>query len=70
MTNGSYMVLVANNVNSLAEQVSSHMSSGWVPLGGVAVDGGGFKYQAMVRASVEQSGLSDDSPGRVVAKKG
>lgn len=51
----------------LTERVNALRNNGWAPQGGVAVDSGGFKFQAMIRIPVEQSGVSDDTPLR---KKG
>ena len=67
MDNQDYQVVCELALPDLVERVRALRNNGWAPQGGVAVDGSGFKYQAMIRIPVEQSGVSDDTPSR---KKG
>lgn len=67
MSGQNYQVVVELSVADLTERVNALRNNGWAPQGGVAVDSGGFKFQAMIRIPVEQSGVSDDTPLR---KKG
>lgn len=67
MSGQNYQVVVELSVVDLTERVNALRNNGWAPQGGVAVDSSGFKFQAMIRIPVEQSGVSDDTPSR---KKG
>ena len=44
-----YIVVSNHNLIGLVEKVNKEIREGWKPLGGVAVDGDDYFYQAMVK---------------------